>query len=81
VERRELGQALQGGHHLVVEDGRLPEGRASVHDSMGDRRDLGGRLLERRERLGRLVGGDERELQARRAGVDDEDPARWDRAQ
>jgi hypothetical protein len=48
---------------------------------MGDRRDLGGHFLERRERFGRLVGGDERELQARRAGVDDEDPALWDRAQ
>jgi hypothetical protein len=44
-----------------------------MHDAMCDRRDLGRRVLERRQRLGRLVGGDERELQARRAGVYDQD--------
>jgi hypothetical protein len=46
-----------------------------VHDAVRDRRDIGGRVLEGMEGLRRLVRGDERELQARRAGVDDEDGA------
>jgi len=46
-----------------------------VHDAVRDGPDARRRVLERLERLGRLVGGDERELQARRAGVDDEDRA------
>jgi hypothetical protein len=46
-----------------------------MHDAVRDGRDPGRRVLERLERLGRLVGGDDRELQTRRAGVDDEDRA------
>ena len=75
VERCELGQALQCGDDRVVEDRRLPETRPAVYDAVRDGRDLARRILERPERLGRFVGGDERELQARRAGVDDQDRA------
>jgi hypothetical protein len=44
-----------------------------VDDPMRDRRELGGRSGERLERLGRAVLGHERELQAGRARVDDQD--------
>jgi hypothetical protein len=46
-----------------------------VNDAVRDRRDPRRHILQRLERLGRLVRGDERELQARRAGIDDEDRA------
>ena len=57
-----------------VDHDRLAEARPAVDDAMGDGADL--RRLDRLERLDahrRVVGRDEMELQARRAGVDDED--------
>jgi len=59
VERRELGQTLQRGDHLVVEQRRLPEGRPAVHDAVRDGPNGGRRVVERLHRLGRLVGGDD----------------------
>jgi hypothetical protein len=46
-----------------------------VHDAVRGGPNGGRHVVERLQRLGRLVGGDDRELQASRAGVDDEDPA------
>jgi hypothetical protein len=45
-----------------------------VDDAVRDRLDPVRQVVERLDRLGRLVLRDERELQARRARVDDEDP-------
>jgi hypothetical protein len=76
VQRRQLGQPRQLVHDLVVDDDRLPEARAAVNDAVGDRGDFGGNGVERLEPAGRAVRLDGRQLQARRAGVDDEDGAR-----
>jgi hypothetical protein len=44
-----------------------------VDDAVRDRVEAGGRVLEGGERSRRAVGSDDGQLQARRAGVDDED--------
>ena len=65
--------ARNSAQRRVVQQHRRAKGRAAVDDAMADRHDVAGRVAERRERaaLPRLV--DRRELEARRAGIDDED--------
>ena len=72
MERSELGEQGQLVLDGVVDEHRLAEGGAAVDDAMRDglhcRTDD---VLERRDGRRGLVGGDEVQLQARRAGVDD----------
>ena len=73
VKRRELDELLQACRDVVIDQRRLAELRPAVDDPMCDSGDIAGRFSERRDALGRAVRRDERELQARRARVDDED--------
>jgi hypothetical protein len=73
VQRRKLHESLQTLNDPVVEQHRPTGVGTAVDDPMSDRGELGGRRLERVDDLGGPVRFDERELQARRAGVDDED--------
>ena len=75
VERRNLHEPADGGANLAVDHDGVAEARAAVDDAVRDpvergRVDPG----QRAHRLARLVLRHQRQLQARRAGVDDEDP-------
>jgi hypothetical protein len=72
VERSELAELLEPLGDRVVDDRGLSEVRPAVDDAVRDGGDVVGRFRERTDTLGRAVRRDERELQARRAGVDDE---------
>ena len=68
VERGDRRALLDVGEDPVVEDGRVDRRAAEVDDPVADRV-RGGEVVDRRRRLSL----DERELEAGRAGVDDED--------
>jgi hypothetical protein len=77
LDRVERGRVVQGrerferrdlGANGVVDHDGLAKARAAVHDSVHDRLDV---LLERVD-LSRFLTLDDVQLQARRAGVDDE---------
>jgi hypothetical protein len=70
VQRRELDQLLEVGDDGIVHENGLPEPRAAVDDSVRDGRDVGRRVVEGIDPR-RLRAVDNRELQARRACVDD----------
>jgi hypothetical protein len=70
VQRCELDQLLELVDDAVVDDDRLAEARAAVDDAVRDGVHVGRRIRERID-PGRPLSVDERELQARRAGVDD----------
>jgi hypothetical protein len=72
MEGCELGELLQPAGDHVIDHGGLSELSSSVHDAVRNGRDVVGRRLERRDRCRGSVRDDEGELQARRAGVDDE---------
>ena len=73
LQRREHRQGIDPFLHLVVYDRRLDEARAAVDNPVPDRCDVARRgFLETLGDLDLLVGVDKRELQARRASVDDE---------
>jgi hypothetical protein len=72
VQRRERRELADPPDDLVVDHRGLAEDTAAVDDAVPDRVCLD---LERLDRRSAPVGVDERELQARRAGVDDEDRA------
>ena len=69
-ERRQL---LDGGRHLHGEQDRLPEPLSAVHDAMSDSTDALRQRGEACNGLGALLGVHHRQLQARRARVDDQD--------
>jgi hypothetical protein len=73
VERRERGELVDRPLDLVVHDHRVTEARAAVYDSMADRVDPGRDRVERVAFGAFVAGPDDRELEARGAGVDDED--------
>ena len=87
VQRRQLGELEQARAHVVVDPGRRPQRVAAVHDAVRDgvgRRQavervrgegLAGRPLDQARSATRAVAGVEQpQLQAARAGVDDEQP-------
>lgn len=74
VQRRELDQPLQATLDRVVDRRRLEKLGSAVHDAMADQVDYR-RLIERSDRARTLVLVDHGELQACRAGVDDENVA------
>ena len=68
-------------HDLLVDHDRVETALAAVDDPVPDPGQIGARGgVERVDPLGRLVLADEVELQARRAGVDDQDVAHLTRA-
>jgi hypothetical protein len=69
VQRSEGRQLGDRPPDVFVEQCRVAEARTAVNDAMADRV----RGLERLDRTRPVLFIDERELQARRAGVDDED--------
>jgi hypothetical protein len=73
VEGCERRQLLDGGSDLRVEQDRLTEPLCTVHDAVSDCADAPRQFGEARDGLGALLGVDNRELQARRARVDDQD--------
>jgi hypothetical protein len=72
VQRRQLDEALELLGNAIVDQRRLAKVGSSVDDAMRGGRNPFRCLGERREPLGRPIRRDERELQARRARVDDE---------
>ena len=68
VEWGDRGALLDAGEDLVVDNGRVDRSAAEVDDPMADCV-CGDEVVDRRGRLSL----DERELEAGRAGVDDED--------
>jgi hypothetical protein len=75
VERRKLGDGSQRGLDLIVDDHRLLESQAAVNDSMRNASEIAGRLVDCSQIDRFVIGADDGELDAGRAGVDDEDPA------
>jgi hypothetical protein len=73
VQRRELGQRVELALDLGVDDNWITEAQTAVDDAMRDRVDVRRNGLERFDLLGSAVVRDRRELEARRASVDDED--------
>ena len=71
VQRRQLGHGGELALDRVVDHDRLAEALAAVDDAVRDGPDPGRHGLQRLDRLGRVVLADHRQLQARRAGVDD----------
>jgi hypothetical protein len=72
VQGRQLDDLFEPLGDRVVDERWLSKLLPAVNDAVRDGGDVAGRFLERRDALGRAVRRDERELEARRAGVDDE---------
>ena len=77
-QRRELADPLD---RLGVDAGRLAEEASAVDDAVADGRDLLRRRRERGEPFAAPRCIDERQLQARGTGVDDEDAGQCGQAQ
>ena len=73
MQRRELGQRVELALDLGVDDNWITEAQTAVDDAVRDRIDARRNGLERFDVLGSAVVRDRRELEARRASVDDED--------
>jgi len=73
VKRRQLGELFQPARDRVVDQGRLAKICSAVDNAVGDGGDPRRCGFERVDGLCRAFGRDERQLQARRPGVDDED--------
>ena len=73
VQRGEVRQRRQLTLDAIVDDGRLQEARAAVHEAMADGVGREPRV-EPVDLLGLVVRTDGRELEAGGAGVDDENP-------
>src|SRR4029079_5162928 len=73
VQRRELCQRVELALDLCVDDNWITEAQTTVHDAVRDRVDSRRNGVERFDRLGSAVVRDRRELEARRASVDDKD--------
>ena len=72
VQRRQLRQGVQLLLDGGVDDHRRSEAGAAVHDAVRDSEHVVGRIGDGRDRLDRAVARHDADLQARRAGVDDE---------
>jgi hypothetical protein len=73
VEWGERGQLPDCLLDPRIEQDRLAESCATVHDAVPDRVDSGRHRVEAPDRLGALLTVDDRQLEARGACVDDED--------
>jgi hypothetical protein len=81
MERGEFADLAELSDHVVVDDDRLEEARTAVDDAMaGDGDIVVTDGVQRFDRPSRPLLGDERELEAGRAGVDDED-VQWGQVQ
>ena len=81
VKRRQVAKRIELSGHRIVDQGRVGEPGTTVDDSVDDGDDLGRDLVDRRHGCRAVGPVHERELQARRAGVDDEDLAQNGQAQ
>jgi hypothetical protein len=70
VQRSELDQTLELRDDLIVDERGVPEARTAVNEPVCDGTHVR-RRFERSQLLARPVVADDRELQARRARVDD----------
>jgi hypothetical protein len=70
VQRRELDRSLELALDGVIDHDRLAKTHAAVDDAVGDRRDVLGYPVERLDSCCRAIRLDNRELQARRARID-----------
>ena len=68
----EIGELAQLRLDFLVDEHRVAKPLAAVHDAMPYRERLLGKIVQRLDRLARVVFADERELQAGRACIDDE---------
>ena len=73
VQWGQLGKCPEPALERIVDQSGLAELRTAVDNAVGYRCNVRRCLLQRVERVTRVIRTDERELQARRAGVDDED--------
>jgi hypothetical protein len=73
VQRRQLCERVELALDLGIEDDWIAESETAVDDAMRDRVDVGRNRSERFDLLGTAVVRDRRELEARRARVDDKD--------
>jgi len=73
VEGRKLAELGEVAFDSVVDQDRFQEALTAVDDAVSDGDDVAGRLFERRDRLRVLIRVDDRQLEAGRTGVDDED--------
>ena len=73
MQRRQFGDRGELRLDLVVDHDRIPKTQPAVNDAVRDSGDARGRIFERSDWARRIVSVDDRELDARRAGVDDED--------
>jgi hypothetical protein len=73
VKGRQLHELRESAGNDIVDDRRLAELRAPVHDPVRYGGDIARSGLERLDIRRGSVLGDERELEARRPRVDDED--------
>jgi hypothetical protein len=71
VQRRELDGGFELLLNRVVDHDRLAKASAAVDDTVGNGRDNFRDRVEGLDRRCRVIGLDNGELQARRAGVDD----------
>jgi len=81
VKRRELDRAFELQLDRIVDQDGLPKARAAVDDAVGDSGDSIGNRLERLDRRRGPVASDGGELQARRAGIDDENLGQYGQTQ
>jgi hypothetical protein len=72
VQGRQLDDLLEPLGDRVVDDRGLSKLLPAVNDAVRDSSDIARRFRQGGDALGRAVRRDQRELQARRAGVDDE---------
>jgi hypothetical protein len=70
VQRRELDRSLELALDGVIDHDRLAKTHAAVDDAVGDGRDVLGHPVERLDGCCRAIRLDNRELQARRARID-----------
>jgi hypothetical protein len=75
VQRRKLDPLAERSLDLVVDEDRLAESEAAVDDPMYDAGEIARRLVEGRDGVRGAVDVDDRQLQARRARVDDKNLA------
>jgi hypothetical protein len=72
LERRHLAHSLDVGDHFGIEGDRLEEAPAAVDDAVPDRSGAAPGLAQRGENFALVVAAGKLQLEAGRAGVDDE---------
>jgi hypothetical protein len=74
VERSKIRELAERRRDRLVDDDGLTKALAAVDDAVADGGDVSRKLLDRRDVLALVVAIDDRQLEARGARVDDENP-------